>query len=175
MIEHHSAIQALSGVPEVPADILLFIPVLRAPLTQDDPVCLHVVHQINGDLGFCHVKTDQICPCCTCHTCTAHQSVQQMLFPDNDQAKEVSLCQTCAALSKQARWNLHRFVTTINKTDRGCSLFDCGDAAVWGVYPQGDTCPNMLLCDCCRQEAIRRATSYITPDGWDWEDDEVDV
>ena len=171
MIEHRSAIQALSGVTEAPADILLLIPILL-PLTQDKPVCLHVVPQINSNLGLCNVNTDQICPCCICHTCTVHQSTHWMLFPDNERGQEAPLCQTCAVLSRQARWNLHKFVTTINKTDRGCSLFDCGDDAVWGIFQQGETRPILVLCDRCRQEWARYESAYITPDGWDWDDRE---
>src|SRR5579859_5255750 len=55
---------------------------------------------------------------------------------------------------------------------RRCSFSDCGGKALWGLCLQGDIRPLVLLCDPCRQEWQRSEMAYVTPDGWDWDDDE---
>ena len=117
MTEYRSPYQALSGVIEqTPPDTLLLIPILQSgQAAEDDPICLHLVHQTNGTLGLCSAKTDQRCPCCRLHVCQEHQSALWMLFPDNDWTKEAPLCETCAALSRETRAHLHTFVTRLNE------------------------------------------------------------
>jgi len=118
MTEHRSAYQAVSGmIEEAPPDTLLLIPILQSGRASgDEPVCLHLVHLENGNLALCSARTDQRCPCCRLPMCQEHRSSLQVLFPDNDWTNEDPLCETCAALPRQIRWNLHTFVTQTNES-----------------------------------------------------------
>ena len=54
---------------------------------------------------------------------------------------------------------------------RFCGSFDCCETAVWALSLWGDKHALAYLCDRCRQEWQRQATS-TTPDGWDWYENE---
>jgi hypothetical protein len=96
-------------------DILLLIPVLESPYsTQHDPVCLHLVHLDNGDLGLCNTRSTERCPCCMHAVCKLHQSREHALFPDTPEDREARLCETCAALDHATCSYFHTVVVTIN-------------------------------------------------------------
>jgi hypothetical protein len=110
--------QRVTVVPDFPPskpDILLLIPVLESPYsTEHDPVCLHLVHLPNGDLGLCNTKSTYICPCCMHQVCKLHQSKEYALFPDSLADRQALLCKTCAALSQPMRYAFHNVVMHIN-------------------------------------------------------------
>jgi hypothetical protein len=62
-----------------------------------------------------------------------------------------------------------------HSVSRFCGFFDCCETAIWGVCLWEDKQPFLLLCDPCRQEWMRTETAYVTPDGWDWDEEECDM
>jgi hypothetical protein len=110
-------------VPDFPPtkpDILLLLPLLESAECPDyDPVCLHLVHLDNGNLGLCNTKSSLRCPCCGFGMCEAHTSTRRILIPSETFAwtdEELPLlCETCAALSPGQIYTFYAFRMAINQ------------------------------------------------------------
>ena len=102
-------------------------------------------------------------------------------YPEQRQAISYYAGRVCALKSKRTApfsepGQTPNLIARPLSCDAAFSCDLCWDKATWEIICQHtDTVPLTTLCDCCKQERVRMETAYTTPDGWDWDDDEIEL